>query len=38
MSAYNEWRKWCGLPVARDFDDLVDLPAEDRETLRSVYE
>ena len=39
LAGYNEWREWCGLPRARDFDDLQDIDDPDvRHRLRTLYE
>ncbi|XP_046548359.1 peroxidase-like [Haliotis rubra] len=42
LPSYNEWRKWCQLPVARSFSKgqggLVDLPQDAIDKLRDVYE
>ncbi|KAK7002154.1 hypothetical protein SK128_016026, partial [Halocaridina rubra] len=36
---YNQWRKICGLPLARDFNDLIDvMPAQVAGQLQSLYQ
>lgn len=42
LPSYNQWRRWCQLPVAGSFSSgrggLVDLPEDAIDKLRSVYE
>ncbi|XP_078321658.1 salivary peroxidase/catechol oxidase-like [Crassostrea virginica] len=37
LPAYNVWRKWCGLPVASSFDDLVDISETNKAIFADVY-
>lgn len=38
IPGYNEWRRFCGLPYAESFDDLIDvMPYDSIEQLRRVY-
>lgn len=37
LAGYNEYRNWCGLGYAYDFDDLTNIPASVRYELKKLY-
>nr|XP_022289209.1 myeloperoxidase-like [Crassostrea virginica] len=38
LPSYNAWRKWCGLPVAGSFSELVDHNDDAKSRLENTYE
>ncbi|XP_061193219.1 peroxidase-like protein 3 [Saccostrea echinata] len=38
LPAYNEWRKWCKLPVANTFSELQDHNSDTIARLQNVYD
>ncbi|XP_061185816.1 thyroid peroxidase-like [Saccostrea echinata] len=38
LPSYNEWREWCGLPVAMSFPDLHDQNSDTRTRLQQAYD
>ena len=37
LPSYNAWRKWCGLPVAGSFSELVDHNDDAKSRLENTY-